>query len=86
LTISHHALRHGGGFERYALALVEGMHAAGVRPTFIARSFDERLAEYRWVDPIRLGVTGVPAKLRDLCFDWRIGRVKRRLDLGPVIA
>lgn len=88
LAISHHALRHGGGFERYAMTLVHGLHARGVRPTFIARSFDRSLAEYGWVEPIRLGVTGVPGKLRDLFFDWRIGRLKRRLGsaLGPLIA
>ena len=88
LAISHHALRHGGGFERYAMTLVRGLHARGLKPTFIARSFDTALDEYRWVHPIRLGVTGVPGKLRDLFFDWRIGRIKRRLGtaLGPLIA
>lgn len=88
LAISHHALQHGGGFERYAMTLVRGLHARGVRPVFIARAFDTALPEYGWVTPIRLGVTGVPGKLRDFFFDWRIGRVKRRMGnkLGPLIA
>lgn len=86
LAVSHHALRHSGGFERYALTLVRGLHAQGIRPTFLARSFDTRLPEYGWVDAIRLGVNFMPGKLRDLAFDWRIGRTKRRLGLGPLIA
>lgn len=86
LAISNHALRHSGGFERYAMTLVCGLHELGLKPTFLAKSFDTALPEYRWVEPIRLGMTGVPGKLRDLFFDWRIGRVKRRLGLGPLIA
>jgi hypothetical protein len=86
LALSNNALRHGGGFERYALTLVGGLHEIGLRPTFLARSFDTSLPEYRWVEPIRLGAVGMPGKLRDLFFDWRIGRVKRRLGLGPLIA
>ena len=31
-------------------------------------------------------MTGLPAKLRDLAFDWRIRRIKRRLGLFPLIA
>ena len=88
LAISNHALRHSGGFERYAMTLVRGLHAHGLRPSFIAKSFDVTLPEYGWVDPIHLRMTGVPGKLRDMFFDWRIGRVKRRLGagLGPLIA
>lgn len=88
LALSNHALRHSGGFERYAMTLVRGLHARGVRPTFIARSFDTALPEYGWVAPIRLGMLGLPGKLRDRFFDWRIGRLKRRLGpaLGPLIA
>ncbi len=88
LALSTPALRHGGGFERYAMTVVRGLHDAGIRPTVIARSFDTALAEYAWVNPVRLGVGGIPGKLRDLFFDWRIGRVKRRLGaaLGPLIA
>ena len=86
LAISNHGLRHGGGIERYAMTLVRGLHARGVRPTVLAKSFDEKLPEYQWVEPVHLSVRGVPGKLRDLFFDWRIGRAKRRLGLAPLIA
>jgi glycosyltransferase involved in cell wall biosynthesis len=85
LAISNHALRNSGGIERYALTLVRGLHARGIRPTLIAKAFDTALPEYGWVDPVHAGVRGVPGKLRDLAFDWRIGRAKRRLGLFPLI-
>ncbi len=86
LAISNHGLRSGGGIERYALALVRGLHESGVRPTFIAKSFDRSLPEVAWVDPIRVRMTGLPAKLRDTVFDWRIRSIKQRRDLFPLIA
>jgi glycosyltransferase involved in cell wall biosynthesis len=86
LAISNHGLRNGGGIERYALTLVRGLHERGLRPVFIAKSFDPSLPEVAWVDPIRVRLTGLPAKLRDLAFDWRIRRIKRRLGLFPLIA
>ena len=86
LCISNHGLRHSGGIERYAVTLVRGLHALGVRPTVIAKAFDTTLPEYAWVDPIPISMAGVPAKLRDLYFDWRIRRLKQRRDLGPLIA
>jgi glycosyltransferase involved in cell wall biosynthesis len=84
-AISNHGLRNSGGIERYAMTLVRGFHARGVRPTFIAKAFDKSLPEYRWVDPVHTGVKAAPGKLRDLFFDWRIGRAKRRLDLFPLL-
>ncbi len=86
LAISNHGLRASGGIERYAMTLVRGLHQRGVKPTLIAKQFDESLPEYRWVTPIHTSVKAAPAKLRDLFFDWRIGRVKRRLCLYPLIA
>jgi len=86
LAISNHGLRNSGGIERYAMTLVRGLHARGITPTVLAKRFDPDLPEYRWVHPIALGVGGMPAKLRDLFFDWRIGRAKRRLGLSPLIA
>jgi glycosyltransferase involved in cell wall biosynthesis len=86
LCISNHGLRNSGGIERYALTLVRGLHAVGVRPTVIAKAFDSALPEYAWVDPIPISMAGVPAKLRDLYFDWRIRRLRQRRDLGPLIA
>ena len=86
LCISNHGLRHSGGIERYAVTLVRGLHALGVRPTVIAKAFDTTLPEYAWVDALPVRMTGVPSKLRDLYFDWRIRRYKQRRDLGPLIA
>lgn len=86
LAISNHALRPSGGIERYAATLVRGLHERGVRPAFIAKSFDPALPEYAFVDPVPAPVGFVPSKLRDLLFDWRIGRAKRRLGLYPLLA
>jgi glycosyltransferase involved in cell wall biosynthesis len=86
LAISNHALRHGGGIERYALTIVRGLHGLGIRPVLIAKAFDTRLIEYTWVDPLRVRVSGLPSKLRDFVFDWRIRQLKRRHDLFPLIA
>jgi len=86
LAICNHGLRNSGGIERYALTVVRGLHALGVRPVFIAKAFDAALPEHAWVEPVRVRLTGVPGKLRDHVFDWRIGRLKRRLDLPPLLA
>lgn len=85
LAISNHGLRNSGGIERYAMTLVRGLHARGIRPTVIAKAFDPSLPEYGWVDPVHTSVRAAPGKLRDLFFDWRIGRAKRRLGLFPLI-
>jgi glycosyltransferase involved in cell wall biosynthesis len=85
LAISNHGLRASGGIERYAMTLVRGLHARGIRPTVIAKAFDTRLPEYGWVTPVHTSVRAAPGKLRDLLFDWRIGRAKRRLRLFPLI-
>ncbi len=86
LGICSHGLRNGGGIERYAMTLVRGLHERGLRPTMIAKIFDTGLPEYRWVEPVCVPVGAVPNKLRDRYFDWRIGRVKQRLGLYPLIA
>jgi len=86
LAISNHGLRNSGGIERYALTLVRGLHDIGLRPTFIAKRFDSALPEVAWVDPVRVRLTGLPAKLHDLVFDWRIRSIKRRRGLFPLIA
>lgn len=85
LAISNHGLRNSGGIERYALTVVRGLHEQGVRPTVIAKAFDTTLPEYAWVEPVRVDVRAVPGKLRDLYFDWRIRRIKRHRELGPLI-
>lgn len=84
--ISNHHLKQSGGIERYAMTLVRGLHERGIRPTFIAKSFDAGLAEYGWVDPVALRVSGVPGKLRDRWFDWRLRRAKQARGWFPLIA
>lgn len=86
LAISNHGLRASGGIERYALTVVRGLHAVGVKPVVIAKAFDPALPEYGWVDPLRVNVGWVPGKLRDLVFDRRIRALKRRHGLFPLIA
>ena len=86
LSMCNHALRNSGGIERYALTLVRGMHAQGIRPVVIAKTFDTNLPEYAWVEPLRVRMAGMPAKLRDHYFDWRIGRLKHKHDLFPLLA
>jgi glycosyltransferase involved in cell wall biosynthesis len=85
LAISNHGLRNSGGIERYAMTIVRGLHARGIKPTLIAKAFDTELPEYAWVTPVHTSVRAAPGKLRDLLFDWRIGRAKRRFDLFPLI-
>jgi glycosyltransferase involved in cell wall biosynthesis len=86
LSMCNHALRNSGGIERYALTLVRGLHAQGIQPVVIAKTFDSKLPEFAWVKPLRVRMTGMPAKLRDHYFDWRIGRLKRKYDLFPLLA
>ena len=86
LAISNHGLRNSGGIERYAMTIVRGLHARGVKPAMIAKAFDRSLPEYGFVEPLHASVSLVPGKLRDLAFDWRIGRLKRRFGLFPLIA
>jgi glycosyltransferase involved in cell wall biosynthesis len=86
LGICNHALRAGGGIERYALTLVRGLHEHGVRPALIAKAFDERLPEFGWVDALRVGGRWLPATLRDAWFDHRVTALKQRHALFPLIA
>ena len=86
LAISNHALRHGGGIERYALTLVQGLHAQGVKPVLIAKAFDPALPEYGWIEPVPVNVRWLPGKLRDFWFDHRIRAIKRERGLDPLIA
>ena len=86
LAICNHGLRNSGGIERYAMTIVRGLHGRGVKPTMIAKNFDTMLPEYAFVDPVHASVSLLPGKVRDLFFDWRIGRAKRRLGLYPLIA
>jgi glycosyltransferase involved in cell wall biosynthesis len=86
LALSNHGLRNSGGIERYALTLVRGLHARGIKPVFAAKAFDKSLPEYGWVDPVPVRMSGVPGKLRDFWFDWRLRSLKRQGRWAPLIA
>ncbi len=81
--LSNHHLRHGGGIERYALTLVRGLHR---RHDGVVKLFDLALPRDGWVEPVPVAMLGLPAKLRDRWFDWRLCRLKRAGDWFPLIA
>lgn len=83
--ISANALRHGGGFERYAMDLARGLAARGIEPAFFARRFDATLPEFGLVKPHRIGVSLLPGKLRDHWFSWRLRRMKRAAGVDVLI-
>jgi glycosyltransferase involved in cell wall biosynthesis len=86
LALCNHALRNSGGIERYALTLVRGLHALGIRPAVIAKSFDASLPEFAWVKPYPVSMFAVPSKLRDHWFNWCITRIKQKEKLFPLLA
>jgi glycosyltransferase involved in cell wall biosynthesis len=85
IGISANALKHGGGFERYAMDLARGLAARGIEPDFFARRFDTGLPEFALVEPHRIGVSWLPGKLRDHWFSWRLRSVKRAAGVDVLI-
>ncbi|HWX10976.1 MAG TPA: glycosyltransferase family 4 protein [Trinickia sp.] len=85
IGISANALKHGGGFERYAMDLARGLAARGIEPAFFARSFDETLPESRLVEPHRINVSFLPGKLRDHWFSWRLRGGRRAAAVDVLI-
>ncbi len=85
LGISCNVLGYSGGIERYALDLVDGMAALGIRPTFFARAFDDRLAEYRQIEPQTIAVNWLPSKVRDHAFAWRLRQRQRAAGVDALI-
>ncbi|WP_175951175.1 glycosyltransferase family 4 protein [Burkholderia sp. BCC0405] len=85
LGISANALKHGGGLERYAMDLVRGLAARGLKPAFFARRFDEALPERRLVDAYRINVSFLPGKLRDTWFSWRLRGERRAAGVDVLI-
>lgn len=84
--ISCHALKFGGGMERYAMDLVDGLNALGVRPTVFAKVFDEQLPQYGRVDPVRIDLGWLPGKLRDHAFAALLKRRPERARVTTLIA
>lgn len=85
IGISANALKHGGGFERYAMDLARGLAARGIEPVFFARRFDRTLPEFGLVEPHRIGVSLLPGKLRDHWFSWRLRGQKRAAGVDVLI-
>jgi glycosyltransferase involved in cell wall biosynthesis len=85
IGVSCSALRRSGGLERYAMDLVRGLHAAGVRPACFARRFDLSLPESRLVDVHRINVSWLPGKLRDRYFSWRLRGARRAAGVDVLI-
>src|SRR5512137_3013975 len=84
--ISCHALKFGGGMERYAMDLVDGLNALGVRPTVFAKVFDEQLPQYGRVDPVKIDLRWLPGKLRDHAFAALLKRRPERARVTTLIA
>jgi glycosyltransferase involved in cell wall biosynthesis len=85
LALSCSALRHSGGLERYAMDLVRGFAAAGIRPACFARSFDPSAPESRLVDRYPVNVSFIPGKLRDHWFSWRLRALRRHAGVDVLI-
>jgi glycosyltransferase involved in cell wall biosynthesis len=85
IGISSNALKHSGGLERYAMDLVRGFVAAGVRPAFFARRFDKSLPETSMVDAHRINVSWLPGKLRDGWFSRRLRAARRAAGVDVLI-
>lgn len=66
-----------GGMERYTLDLVTGLHRKGYRPIVFATRFDTQIPEYAWITPVTLSVKGLPGKIRDYVFDWKLKQARQ---------
>lgn len=86
IGLSCQALRHAGGFERYARDIISAMVARDVRPIVFARKFDKTLPEYRLVDAQTIRVKWLPRALRDVAFSWRLRARRTRSQADIVIA
>ncbi|MEJ8795762.1 glycosyltransferase family 4 protein [Trinickia caryophylli] len=85
IAISANALKHGGGFERYAMDLARELAARGIKPAFFARRFDPALPETALVEAHRINVAFLPGKLRDHWFSWRLRRLRRAAGVDVLI-
>ncbi len=75
LAITAQALTHGGGAERYARDVVQGLLDLGITPVVIARKIDRALPQAQRSRCYALPLRGVPRLWRSAAFDWRAGRI-----------
>lgn len=86
IALSCQALRHAGGFERYARDVLGEMTTRGLRPIVFARSFDTTLPEYSGIDAQAIHVRWLPRSVRDVAFAWRLRARRVRSAADVVIA
>ena len=75
LAITTQALTHGGGAERYARDVVQGLLDRGIRPLVVARKIDSSLSQAQGAQCVALRLRGVPRLWRSTAFDWRLGHL-----------
>jgi glycosyltransferase involved in cell wall biosynthesis len=85
IGISANALKHGGGFERYAMDIARELASRGIEPAFFARRFDPDLPETSMVEAHRINVSWLPGKLRDHWFSWRLRGLRRAAGVDVLI-
>jgi glycosyltransferase involved in cell wall biosynthesis len=86
LGLSCQALRHAGGFERYARDVIDNLAGRGLRPIVFARKFDSTLPEYAGIDAQTIHVRWLPGSVRDFAFAWRFRTRRARSAADVVIA
>lgn len=86
IGLSCQALRHAGGFERYARDVIGAMAERGIRPIVFARKFDRTLPEYALIDPQPIRMNWLPRALRDAAFSARLRSRRARSGADVVIA
>lgn len=74
IQLVHHTFARGGGMERYALTLIDGLHAAGCPVEVHCRQADEALAREKRVALHRLPAGQFPRRLRQFRFFRRVAR------------
>lgn len=77
IALSCNAFGYNGGFERYTLDLVRGLHQIGIQPTVFARTFDRSLPEFAWIKPVQINIKMWPGKLRDQIFSAKLKSLKK---------
>ncbi|OOF35813.1 glycosyltransferase family 4 protein [Rodentibacter heidelbergensis] len=74
--------QYGGGMERYVVELVNGFHQRAIKPTIFATKFNEELAEYQFINPIKVNLSFVPKPLRNLFLSYLFNRKKQQNNLS----
>ncbi len=77
----------GGGMERLARDIIEGLADRGIRPVVLTRRVDPRLPLLAKLDEVKvIPVKLIPVKLRDRYFSWQVDKWKQRLGLDLILS